>query len=122
MYSVGENDGHVQISVSVVQGGLGRPVEVLFSTLSGTATSEDPKDFQSIQNVVLQYNIIHQEGISITIINDNIFEDGERFFASLITNDIDVDFGIKNATITIYDDGDSKSHMTYVNKYYSPKV
>ena len=106
-----ENDGTVQISTSLVQGELQRPVEVLFSTLSGTATSENPKDFQSLQNIVIQYNdIMHQEEVSVTIINDNVFEDGERFFASLITNDADVYFRIKNATITIFDYGDGKSH------------
>ena len=110
MYSVGENAGRVQISASLVQGGLGRPVEVLFNTMSGTATSEDPKDFQSLQGVVLQYNdTIHQAGVSVTIINDNIFEKEEKFFASLITNDANVNFGINNATITIYDYGDGKS-------------
>ena len=111
MYSVGENAGTVQISASLVQGELERPVEVLFSTMSGTATSEDPKDFQSLQSIVFQFNdTIHQAGDSVTIINDNIFEKEEKFFASLITNDADVDFRIKNATITIVDDGDSKSH------------
>ena len=110
MYSVRENAGHVQISVSVVQSGLGKPVDVLFSTMSGTATSEDPRDFQSLQSVLFQFNdIILQKVVYITIINDNIFENEEKFFASLITNIADVDFGIKNATITIFDD-DSKSH------------
>ena len=111
MYSVGENDGTVQISASLVQGELQRPVEVLFSTLSGTATFEDPKDFQSLQNVVLQFDeIMTQNEVLVTIINDNIFEDDEMFFAPLITNDADVDFRNNNATITIVDDGDGKSH------------
>ena len=97
-----------------MQGRLGRPVEILFSTLSGTATSEDPNDFQFLQNFVVQYDdFVHQARVSVMIINDNVFEDGEIFFASLITNVADLDFGIKNATITIYDD-DSKS--------YSPNV
>ena len=109
MYSVGENAGTVQISASIVQGELERPVEVLFSTLSGTATSEDPKDFQSLQSIVLEFNnLMLQNEVSVTIINDTIFEDDEIFFSSLRTNDTFVDFGIKNATITIYDDGDSK--------------
>ena len=109
MYSVGENDGSVQISASLVQGELQRPVEVLFSTQSGTATSEDPKDFQSLQNVALQFDeLLIRNEVSVTIINDNIFEDEERFFASLVTNDADVDFGNNNATITIVDDGDGK--------------
>ena len=51
---------------------------------------------------------MHQAGVSVTIINDNVFEGAERFFVLLITNDTDVDFGIKNATVTIFDDGDSK--------------
>ena len=109
MYSVGENAGTVQISASLVQGELERPVEVLFSTLSGTATSEDPKDFQSLQSIVLQFDgLMIQNEVSVTIINDTIFEDDEIFFSSLRTNDTFVDFGIKNATITIFDDGDSK--------------
>ena len=110
MYSVGENDGIVQISASL-QGELRRPVEVLFSTQSGTATSEDPKDFQSLQGFILQFDeLVLQDEVSVNIINDNIFEDDERFFGSLITNDADVDFGNNNATITIVDDGDGKSH------------
>ena len=109
MYSVGENAGTVQISASIVQGELERPVEVLFSTLSGTATSEDPKDFQSLQSIVLEFDgLMLQNEVSVTIINDTIFEDDEIFFSSLRTNDTFVDFGIKNATITIFDDGDSK--------------
>ena len=111
MYSVGENDGSVQISASLIQGELQRPVVVLFSTQSGTATSEDPKDFQSLQNVVLEFDeLLIRNQVSVTIINDNIFEDDETFFASLVTNDADVDFGNNNATITIVDDGDGKSH------------
>ena len=109
MYSVGENAGTVQISASIVQGELERPVEVLFSTLSGTATSEDPKDFQSLQSVLQFDDLMIRNEISVTIINDTIFEDDEIFFSSLRTNDTFVDFGIKNATITIlFDDGDSK--------------
>ena len=120
MYSVGENDGSVQISASLVQGELQRPVEVLFSTQSGTATSEDPKDFQSLQNVALQFDeLLIRNQVSVTIINDNIFEDEERFFASLVTNDADVDFGNKNATITIVDDGDGKSCNYYK---YGPSI
>ena len=114
MYSVGENDGTVRISASLLQGELQRPVEVLFSTLSGTATSEDPKDFQSFQRVALQFDkLMIQNEAFVTIINDNIFEDEEIFFASLVTNDAFVDFGNNNATITIVDDGDSKSHNYY---------
>ena len=114
MYSVGENDGTVQISASL-QGELQRPVEVLFSTQSGTATSEDPKDFQSLQGgLALQFDeLLIQNQVSVTIINDNIFEDEERFFVLLITNDAFVDFGNNNATIAIVDDGDGKSHNYY---------
>ena len=111
MYSVNENDGTVQINASLIQGELQRPVEVLFSTLSGTATSEDPKDFQSFHRPLLQFDeLMIQNEVSITIINDNIFEDEEIFFASLITNDSFVDVG-DNATIIIVDDGDGKSHI-----------
>ena len=111
MYTVNENDGTVQISASLVQGELQRPVEVLFSTISGTATSEDPKDFQSLQRVALQFDdFMLDNDVSVTITNDNIFEDDEKFFASLITSDEFVDFG-DNATITIVDDGDGKSHL-----------
>ena len=113
MYSVGENDGIVQISASLVQGELERPVEVLFSTQSGTATSEDPKDFRPLQRIPLQFDeLLIQNQVLVTIINDNIFEGEERFFASLVTNDAFVDFG-DNATITIVDDGDGKSHKHY---------
>ena len=120
MYSVGENDDIVQISASLVQGELQRPVEVLFSTLSGTATSEDPKDFQSLQSVVLLFDeLLIRNEVFVIIINDNIFEDEERFFALLVTNDADVDFGDNNATITIVDDGDGKSHNYYK---YGPSV
>ena len=110
MYSVGENDGNVRISASLVQGKLQRPVEVLFSTQSGTATSEDPKDFQSLQSVVLLFDeLMIRNEVTVAIINDNIFEGEETFFGSLVTNDAFVDVG-DNATITIVDDGDGKSH------------
>ena len=114
MYSVGENNGTVQISASL-QGQLQRPVEVLFSTQSGTATSEDPKDFQSLQGgLALQFDeLLIQNQVSVTIINDNILEGEERFFVLLITNDAFVDFGNNNATIIIVDDGDGKSHNYY---------
>ena len=119
MYSVGENDGAVRISASLLQGELQRPVEVLFSTLSGTATSEDPKDFQSFQRVALQFDeLMIQNEAFVTIINDNIFEDEEIFFATLTTNDAFVYFG-DNATITIVDDGDGKLHNY---RKYSPSV
>ena len=94
MYSFNENDGLVHISASVMQGELGRPVELQFNTMSGTATSEDLKDFESLQNVVLQHdNVI---SFSIIIINDNILEDKENFFALLTTSDPDVNLGITN--------------------------
>ena len=109
MYSVGENAGTVQISALLIQGELQRSVEILFSTQSGTATFKDPIDFQSLQGVVLQFDdIMLQNEILVTIINDNIFEGEEIFFASLVTNDADVDFGNNNATITIVDDVDGK--------------
>ena len=99
----------MQISALLIQGELQRSVEVLFSTLSDTATFKDPKDFQSLQGVVLQFDeLIIRNKVSVTIINDNIFEDDEAFFASLVTNDADVDFGNNNATITIVDHGDGK--------------
>ena len=113
MYSVNENDGTVQINASLIQGELQRPVEVLFSTMSGTATSED---FRYLQGVTLQFDeVMLQNEVLVTIMNDNIFEDDEIFFASLITNDAFVNFG-DNATITIVDDGDGKSHK------YGPSV
>ena len=119
MYSFNENAGSVNISASLVEGELKRTVEVLFSTQSGTATSEDPKDFQSFHRAPLQFDeLMIQNEVSVTIINDNIFEDEERFFASLVTNDAFVDFG-DNATITIVDDGDGKSHNYYK---YGPSV
>ena len=106
-YSFNESDGLVHISASVMQGGLGRPVELQFNTMSGTATSEDPKDFESLQNVVLQHdNVI---SFYIIIINDNILEGKEKFFASLTTSDPDVNLGIRNTTISIVDDGNGKS-------------
>ena len=66
-----------------------------------------PKDFESLQNVVLQHdNVI---SFYIIIINDNILEDKENFFALLTTSDPDVNLGITNTTISIVDDGNGKS-------------
>ena len=108
MYSFDENAGIVQISVSVLLGELHKPIEVQFNTMSGTATTED---FQPLHNASFIY--MDQNEFSVNIINDNIFEGEEIFFASLVTDDAFVDFGNNNATITIVDDGDGKSHNYY---------
>ena len=84
-YFVNETDGSVSLTVRVLAGQLARTVSVEFftSTQNGTATSTPPADFNSIDQlapITLQFSptdLVQQ--VTVTIIDDDIVENPERF-------------------------------------------
>ena len=109
VYSVDETTGQVTFSVSVLEGTLERPVEVIFSTTDGSATSVAPIDFVSISGAALQFdqNTLTVM-VTVTIVDDAILENTENFFGNLITSDSAVDLGPDSATVNILEIGDGK--------------
>ena len=89
-YFTDEPDGPVMLIIEVLDGILQRPVEVFFSTIDGTATSELilPADYMSLIDVPLQFDENTQSlTVTVTIVDDNIFEDDEVFLGNLSTFD-----------------------------------
>ena len=112
VYNVDEPDGTVTVTVSVLDGNLMRPAEVVFFTTDGTATSTAPVDFVGLDNVVLQFdeNTLTRP-IVLTIIDDAILEDEENFFGNLSTSDGAVDLLPVTTRINILELNDRKEKV-----------
>ena len=101
-YTVAESQGTVNLSVVLLSGTLERPVQVLFSTEEGTATSTDPVDFTGIRNLVLTFDpSTDRHLVMVSIANDNIVEDSEMFSGSLNSSDRAVDLMPETAQVEI---------------------
>ena len=100
----------MSLNVGIISGSLERSVEVFFSTSDGTATSIDPLDFNPLTDVVLQFNASTSSiPVIVTIVDEGILENSERFFGNLRTSDIGVVFDSQRAIVTILEDiGDGK--------------
>ena len=110
IYSIGETDGSVSLTVDIMSGTLERSVEVFFSTSDGTATSIDPLDFNPLTDVVLQFNASTSSiPVIVTIVDDDIPENSETFFGNLWTVDSGFVIDTQRANVTIHDQaGDGK--------------
>ena len=109
-YSIRETDGSVSLNVGIISGSLERSVEVFFSTSDGTATSIDPLDFNPLTDVVLQFNASTSSiPVIVTIVDDGILENSEKFFGNLRTSDSGVVVDSQRVNVTILEDiGDGK--------------
>ena len=88
LFMANEDDGTVSLTVRVISGQLGRPVEATVTTEEGTATSTAPMDYNNPGMITLQFDSVDTEQLAvITIVNDDIFENEENFFANLVSFD-----------------------------------
>ena len=94
-----ENEGQVVIQVGVIEGSLHREVVVSFSTSDDTAIGKlvnyayysiaiiysltDGNDYNSITNLLLTFDSVTTNNVTVTIIGDTIFELTESFNAFL---------------------------------------
>ncbi len=116
-----ETTGQVTLSVSVLEGTLERPAEVIFSTTDGTATSIAPIDFEAITGSVLQFDQdTPTVTVTVTIIDDAILENVENFFGNLVTSDSAVDLGPDTATVNILEvrDGEYRIYVGFSKDPY----
>ena len=68
----------------MLNGALETSVQVTVSTEDGTATSSDPADFVALAGEVLEFNATtSSQPVSVRILDDNILENDENFFAFL---------------------------------------
>ena len=93
-----------------MSGSLERSVEVFFSTSDGTATSIDRLDYNPLTDVVLQFNASTSSiPVIVTIVDDGILENSEKFFGNLRTSDSGVFIDSQRAIVTILEEaGDGK--------------
>ena len=100
-YSVGENEGEVDIQVGVIEGSLLREVVVLFTTLDSSARGKqinyiiscdtslkyefsDGADYTGIQDILLTFNLTNTlTTITVSIVNDDAYELTETFDTTL---------------------------------------
>ena len=111
---MGESIGSITISVSVMGNTLRRPVEVIFSTRDGSATSTDPRDYENIGDVFLQFDeTIDRHTFNIPIHDDTILENIEIFFGQLRSSCSAVDLNPAETQIEIYDieEGKGRSNI-----------
>ena len=116
-YTVNENQRTVTIFIQVLDGQLARSVEVDFTTEDGTATSTAPADYISpALPVTLQFTSDDRDqDVAVTIINDDIVENTERFNGMLSTIDRAVILGPDRATVEIIEDpNDGKPSLLFV--------
>jgi len=101
-YTIDETTGSVTFTVQVLGGTLETSVQVTVSTADGTATSTDPADFVALAGEVLEFNATTlSQTITVTIVNDNILESDEDFFALLDTTNSAVTLDPRTATAVI---------------------
>ena len=128
-YTVNETDGSVTLMVRLISGVLERDVIVNFETTPGSATPTG-----SLKKINLKYNVrlhkmcilvpadyertvrlltfsptVNVNPVPVTIFNDNIHEDSERFFGNLAAAaDQPAILNPSTAVVTIIDDNDRK--------------
>ena len=113
---INEPDGVATLTVVVLDGLLQRPVEVFLSSADDTATSSGVLDFLNLTDLVLEFDedTLALE-INVTIIDDDILENFETFFASLKldTDNPQVVLAPDSAKVEIRDVDDGKTCGTY---------
>eukprot|EP00731_Ephydatia_muelleri_P017035 Em0010g133a len=83
VYSVRKSEGSVSMMVGLLQGQLGAPVTVTFSTYSGTATAG--LDFTQTTLPLVFNNTVTQLPISVTIKDDGVFKYTDVYFGASLT-------------------------------------
>ena len=136
-YTVGENQGSASLVVAVLDGELSDDVTVVFTTEEGTATSTcESSHFTlflfskifsnlyfifSFSTVPTDYSATTRtlefgpgrmsQTVAVPVINDQVLEDTENFFANLElrnANNLDVTINPPRSEVSITDFGDSK--------------
>ena len=92
----------------VKYGSSSLPLSVSLSTMSGSATS--PQDFTAISVQLMFSPAQNRQTVSISIINDGIFEDSEEFFVLLtpVSPQSRVRLDGSNTTTVLISDDDSE--------------
>eukprot|EP00731_Ephydatia_muelleri_P017037 Em0010g135a len=83
VYSVRKSEGSVSMMVGLLQGQLGAPVTVTFSTYSGTATAG--QDFTQTTLPLVFNNTVTQLPIIVTIKDDGVFKYTDVYFGASLT-------------------------------------
>ena len=106
-YSISESIGVIEVGV-VKYGSSSLPLSVSLSTMSGSATS--PQDFTSISVQLTFSPTQNRQTVSISIINDGIFEDSEEFTVLLtpVSPQSRVRLDGSNTTTVLISDDNSK--------------
>ena len=106
-YFVDEAAGSVSLTIRVLAGQLARTVSVDFFTQDESATSTDPVDFTSVSQAVpitLQFSptdLVRE--VTVTIIDDDLRENAERFAGLLSSADAAVILTPSLTTVEIQD-------------------
>ncbi len=104
-YFVEEDDGRVALVIRVLDGQLGRPITAIVSTEDGTATSSAPQDFINLGSASITFDgDVSVQQVFVSIVNDDIFENIEMFFANLVSFDPAVIVAPSRAEISISED------------------
>lgn len=106
-YFADEAAGNVSLTIRILAGQLARTLSVDFFTKDGSATSTDPVDFNSVSQAVpntLQFfpTDLFRE-VTVTIINDDLRENAERFTGFLSSTDAAVILDPSITTVEIQD-------------------
>ena len=109
-YEVNEASGTVELEVSVLRNtiGAGERVVVIYSTTSGSATSSNPSDFESVTGMVILSSTATVVTFAIPIVNDDRLENSESFVVTLRKADGRDTLQLlqSEAKVTILDDND----------------
>ena len=116
-YAVNETMGRVMLIVQLLVGELARSVEVDFTTRDGTATSTAPADYNSpAVPITLQFTPdVSVKEVVVTIINDDIIENAERFAGVLSTIDRAVILNPGRASVEITEDPNDGEPLLFYN-------
>jgi hypothetical protein len=83
MYMVDEEAGQVTVGVAVLDGVLNRTVDIAFTTQDGSATSGAPSDYTEVTRTLNFAPATTRIEVTIPIVDDDIVESVENFFAML---------------------------------------
>ena len=113
-YSIDEPTGEVTLMVSLISGTLQRPVEVIFFTSDGTATSVGEIDFDALSNVALRFDgTTSSRSVQVTIRDDSILENSEHFYGNLSTTDRAVQLQPASVQVDILEVNDGKPKLNH---------
>ena len=102
-YFADEAAGSVSLTIQVLAGQLARTLSVDFSTQDGSATSTDPVDFNNVTQAVQFFPTDLFRGVTVTIIDDDLRENAERFTGLLSSTDAAVILDPSTTTVEIED-------------------